>query len=175
MAWDSTMRVIENKSDSEMADIILSRFCNGDTKDGTRYSLGGLYVRPYVTYVSKDALNAIEKVDASIVNNEKGVCYKKLSVKAMGITREHNIPISVLYEHFKEKHKTGKLTWRYILKWMPKLHIALITEREDKEITKAGYHKKMPKELHDPKSCDPLARYKASGLNDWVLDMWPVE
>ena len=51
MAWDSTMKR-EGKSDNQMAHIVYSRFENGDTKAGVMYSLGGLYVRHYVTLVS---------------------------------------------------------------------------------------------------------------------------
>ena len=52
MAWDPTM-IKEGKTIAQRAHIVYSRFKEGDTKDGTKYSLGGLYVRKVVSYVSK--------------------------------------------------------------------------------------------------------------------------
>ena len=61
MAWDSTM-IKEGKSIDQRVHIVYSRFTNGDTKDGTKYSLGGLYVRKVTSYVSRNALDNILRV-----------------------------------------------------------------------------------------------------------------
>ena len=168
MAWDSTMRR-EGKSDKQMAHIAYSRFASGDTKDGTKYSLGGLYVRQYVTRVSKKALARIN--DPDVIVHGKGVDYWKLGgfVKK-GITREHVIPVSVLYDHLAKLYKQSKLTEAYILKLIPKLQIAVITKEEEKKLKDAHLNSSMPGRdaWWNSKTLDPLERYRAAGLDDSI-------
>lgn len=170
MAWDSTMRSeSEHKSDWEMAHIVYSRFVNGDTKDGIKYSLGGLYVHPIVKHVSVSALNNIEGVNPDAIVPGEGVDYTKLQVEKMGVTREHVIPVVELFDYFDEMRKQLKLTEKSILKFMPKLEIALITVEENNKLKDAHLSSSMPKGWW--KSCkrDPFDRYREAGLGD---DIW---
>ena len=168
MAWDSTLRIIEKKSEQEIAHIVMTKFQCGDTKDSIKYTLGGLYVRPTVSYVSKDAIRLIMAKNPAVVEKGAGVCYRKLKVEAVGVTREHIIPVSELYEHFKELFENSKLTERYILKFMKKLHIAVISDEENNAFSKAHLTRKMPEGWWSTKDLDPLARYRAAGLDDSI-------
>ena len=132
MAWDSTMRR-EGKNDEQMAHIVCCRFASGDTKDGIKYSLGGLYVHQYMTLVSKKALKCIKEKHPKMVIDGKGVdSWKLYDLEKMGVTREHVIPVSVRYNHLAELYARHRLTEAYILKLMSKLQIALITKKEEK-------------------------------------------
>lgn len=172
MAWDSTMRIIEHKTDKEIARIVMAKFECGDTKDSIKYSLGGLYVRPIVQYVSKNALKDIKRTNPSAVESGKGVVYRKLQVNTMGVTREHMIPVGELFDHFDEMHKKSKLTEKYILKFMQKLHIAVITKEENKKFSMAHLTRYMPTDWWKTKDLNPLDRYRAAGLDDsiWVTE-----
>jgi len=167
MAWDSTMRTVEGKTDQEMAHIVYSRFTNGDTKDGIKYSLGGLYVHPFVTRVSREALEGIVRINRQALVSGRGVDYKKLQVKKMGITREHVIPVAELYEHLASM---PKLTEQYILDFIPRLQIALISDAENEKLKKAHLNSAMPQNWWKSPDLDPFDRYRAAGLDDsiWV-------
>ena len=172
MAWDSTMRR-EGKTDEQIAHIVYSRFENGDTKAGVKYSLGGLYIRHYVTFVSKKALKRIKKNHPEMIVKGKGVDNWKLyDLENMGVTREHMIPISVLYRHLEKLYKSDKLTEAYILRLIPKLQIALITKEEEAKLRQAHLSRSMPDSDDWWKSDerDSLERYRAAGLYDsiWV-------
>lgn len=172
MAWDSTMRKpCENKSDDQIARVILSCFENGNTRDGTKYSIGGMYVRPMVSYVSKNALAAIGKGSDVFVPNV-GVRYFKLQVKKMGVTREHMIPIRETYMHLKSQYNKKRLTAKYLRRLMPKLCIAIITKEEDEKLSSNGYSRKMPAGWSMSGNFHPLDRYRAAGLTD---DIWVRE
>ena len=173
MAWDSTMRSeLEHKSDLEMAHIVYSRFVNGDTKDGIKYSLGGLYVHPIVSHVSVKALKEIRKVNPDAIRPGEGVDYTKLHVKKMGVAREHVIPVVELFDYFDEKRKQWKLTEESILKFMPKLEIALITVEGNDKLKDAHLSCSMPKGWWKSRKRDPFDRYREAGLND---DIWVPE
>lgn len=171
MAWDSTMKR-EGKSDNQMAHIVYSRFESGDTKAGVMYSLGGLYVRHYVTLVSKEALKRVEKNHPQVVVKGKGIDgWKLYDLEDMGVTREHVIPVLVLYRHLAKLHECGSLTEAYILELMPKLEIALITKEEEKKLRLAHFSRGMPgRDDWWKTGRDPLDRYRAAGLDDsiWV-------
>ena len=171
MAWDSTM-IKEGKTIDQRVRIVLSRCEANDTADGTKYSLGGLYVRKYISYVSKKALKRIPKKERNAISREKGVDYLRVKPKAWGVTREHMIPVSDLYEHLKKK----ELSKEYISSLMPKMHIALITQSENKKFKrkKLGMDltRSMPTEWWNTTTLDPLDRYRTAGLEDdiWVRD-----
>lgn len=179
MPWDSTMRVAEKgkkkRTDADLAHIIYSHFESGDTKDGIKYSIGGLYVREYVRYVSKKAWKNIAAKDPeAVANPSKGVVYSKLKVRDMQVTREHVIPVTVVYDHLKEKHDAGLLTKEYILQIMPKLFLAVITHDENRMLSKAGYRSTIPDGKWQPFKYDPLSRYEESELGDiWVKSCLP--
>lgn len=180
MPWDSTMRVAEKgkkkRTDADLAHIIYSHFESGDTKDGIKYSIGGLYVHEYVRYVSKEAWKLIADKDRSVVDGNKGVEYAKLKVRDMQVTREHVIPVSVVYDHLREKYDEGLLTEEYILQIMPKLFLAVITREENKKLSEAGYRSKIPADEWLPFKYDPLLRYEESKLgNIWVKSCLPKE
>ena len=80
MAWDETMRT-SGLSDKKMAQVVLSRFESGDTKDGIKFSLGGLYVYPTIgfEYVSKDALESIKRVNPEAIIDGVGVKYSAIA------------------------------------------------------------------------------------------------
>lgn len=168
MAWDSTMRIVEHKTDEEMARIVYTRFTSGDTKDATKYSIGGLYVHPYVKYVSRKALANIEEQNPNIIS-KLGVEYAKMQVKAMGITREHTIPVAETYRYFKKLFDEGRLSEDEILGFMPKLFMAVITEEENKLFSKVHLCRTMPVGWWESKELDPLKRYRDAGLGD---DIW---
>lgn len=175
MAWDATMRTVENKTDEEMAHIVYTRFTSGDTKEGIKYSLGGLYVRKVVTRVSHDALNEIlQKKPKALVNEDgvNGIDYKKLNGVKLEITREHIIPVLELYSHLEARYREGTLTEAYILQLMPTLEIALISKEEDQKLRDALLTKSMPKGWWEKPDRDPLDRYRAAGLPDaiWVTE-----
>lgn len=175
MAWDATMRTVENKTDEEMAHIVYTRFTSGDTKDGIKYSLGGLYVRKVVTCVSHKALKGILQWNPKVLieeNGVKGIDYKKLEVMKMGVTREHIIPVSELYSHLATCYRDGTLTEAYILEMMKTLEIALISKEEDQMLRDAHLNKSMPKGWWEKLDRDPLDRYRAAGLSDeiWVTE-----
>ena len=172
MPWDSTMRVKEKKDDATLARIICSHFESGDTKDGIKYSIGGLYVREYVRYVSKEAWKLIADKDQSAVDGSKGVEYSKLKVRDMQVTREHVIPVAVVYDHLKEKYDAGLLTKEYIMQIMPKLFLAVITRDENGKLSK--YKSSIPGGKWQPFKYDPLSRYEKSELGDiWVKSCLP--
>lgn len=175
MAWDSTMYK-EKKTDKEMAHIVYSRFKAGDTKDGIKYSLGGLYVRPIVKYVSNAAYEALidyektNKVKSSVIIDGVGLWYDKLTVKKMGITREHMLPVNALYEYFNKLYKEKILNEAYIVSLIKKLHIAIITDKENKILSSKNHlSRKMPNGWWDKDEADILDRYRISGLSD---DIW---
>lgn len=167
MAWDSTMRIGEKKSEKDLAHIAYCRFESNDTKDGTKYSLGGLYVRQHVTLVSKDALDRIRDCDPSAVVPGKGVLYKKINIRNMKVTREHVIPVEALFQHLKEKFEKKTLTERYIRGLMPKLQLALITPEQNKVLNDAGYNRCMPKSWKWSTD-DILMRYWHAGFTDSI-------
>ena len=170
------MRVKEKKDDATLARIICSHFESGDTKDGIKYSIGGLYVREYVRYVSKEAWKLIADKDRSAVDGSKGVVYSKLKVRDMQVTREHVIPVAVVYDHLKEKYDEGSLTEEYILQIIPKLFLAVITREENKKLSEAGYRSDIPGGKWQPFKYDPLLRYEESELDDiWVKSCLPKE
>lgn len=168
MAWDSTMKVLERKTNKQMAHIVYTRFMSGDTKDATKYSIGGLYVRSYVKRVSRKALENIKKQNPDAVS-KRGVAYKKIRVKAMKITREHTIPIEETYRYFRGMFDAGCLSEEKILGFMPKLFLALITEKENRKLSAAHLSRKMPDGWWDSEELDPLKRYRDAGLGD---DIW---
>jgi len=169
MAWDDTMRIVEGKSDQELAHIVYSRFANGDTKNGIKYSLGGLYVRRIITRVSKTAWAKILEINPDAAERGKGVYYNKLEVRKMGITREHVIPVAELFEHFSRRKK---LTEKYICDFIPRLEIALITEKENKKLIAAHLNSAMPAGWWASSKLDPLDRYRAAGLDDSIWMKW---
>lgn len=179
MAWDSTMRVAEKgkkkRTDADLAHIIYSHFKSGDTKDGIKYSIGGLYVDEYVRYVSKEAWKNISAKDPeAVADPSKGVVYSRLKVRNMEVTREHVIPVAVVYDHLKEKYDARLLTEEYILQIMPKLFLAVITHEENKKLSEAGYRSKIPADEWQPFKYDPLSRYEKSELGDiWVKSCLP--
>lgn len=168
MAWDSTMRIKEGKTDEAIAHIIMAKFECGDTKDSIKYSLGGLYVRPIVQFVSKSALREIKRVNPNAVKKGEGVLYEALQVSAMNVTREHIIPVGELFSHFNKMYEKSKLTEKYILKFMQKLHIAVITKEENKKFSSAHLTRFMPKGWWGTKDLDPLDRYRVAGLDDSI-------
>ena len=170
MAWDSTMKR-EDKSDKQMAHIVYSRFYNEDTKAGVKFSRGGLYVRHYVTFVSEEALKRVKKNHPQMIVAGEGVDNWKLyDLENMGVTREHIIPVSVLYRHLSELHARGKLTEAYILKLIPELQIALITKEEEAKLRLAHFGCEMPggDDWWGKKGRDPLDRYREAGLDDSI-------
>ncbi len=179
MSWDPTMRIPprgENpKTDEQMARIVLSRFKSGDTKDGTKYSMGGLSVRPIIRLVSRTALESIRRVDPTFVLPGQGIRYNRLPVERMGITREHVIPVEELYGYFKRLFDQGNLTETTIRTIMPKLEIAVITEEENQNLKDAGLNKRMPPGWWETQDLDPLARYRAAGLDDTIWVDWNEE
>ncbi len=164
------MRISEHKSNKEMARIVFSRFQNGDTKDGIKYSLGGLYVYKYVKLVSKDALQLIKKNNPEALVTGKGIDYTKLRVTKAMVMREHIIPVASLYQHLADKGE--KLTEGYILKIMPLLEIALITKEQNKKLKQAGLNSKMLEGWWTSKERNPLDRYRYAGLLD---EIWAKE
>lgn len=175
MSWDSTMRSKkERKDDAQMAHIVFSRFESRDTKDGTKYSIGGLYVRPVVTRVSKGALKQIKEKNLEAYSPGEGIIYSKLKVTKAEVTREHVIPVEELYKHFVELYERHSLTERYIRSLIPKLEIAIITCKENKKLVDAGLNSKMPDGWWSGKTLDPLDRYREAGLRDaiWAKDFY---
>jgi len=164
----------EKKSPEDMARILYSRFKAKDTANGIQYSLGGIYVRSIVSYVSQKARRQIEDVsEDAIAKDEQGNCigiyYAKVRPSVMGVRREHMIPISAAYQHlndvYKSKRCKEKEFEKYIVKLRQRLHIALITEEEDKvlnvkarETAPNNWWKLTCKEL--------LSRYNDAGLTD---------
>lgn len=179
MPWDSTMRVAEKgkkkRTNADLAHIIYSHFESGDTKDGIKYSIGGLYVHEYVRYVSKEAWKNISAKDPeAVADPSKGVVYSRLKVRNMEVTREHVIPVAVVYDHLKEKYDAGLLTRKYIMQIMPKLFLAVITREENKKLSGAGYRSGIPGDKWQPFEYDPLSRYEESELGDiWVKSCLP--
>ena len=176
MAWDSTM-IKEGKTIAERVHIVYSRFTNGDTKDGTKYSLGGLYVRKVTSYVSRNALENILRVfpDALVYddNNRRiGIEYQKVTPESCGVTREHMIPVAEAYQYFSILHREGRLTEETIKAFMPKLHIAFIKVDENRKFKDVHLTKKMPPNWWNSPALDPLDRYRAAGLGD---DMWEMD
>ena len=177
MSWDSTMRK-EGKPDKEMARIVYCRFCIGDTKEGTKFSLGGLYVHSIVKRVSKEALKRIKDEDPDAVDPGNGVRYNRVKPKAMGVTREHVIPVEELYKHFDRQFRKGELTVQSILDIMPMLEIAVITKEQNGKFKrkvngmKKSLTRSMPPGWWDSSSRDPFGRYRAAGLDDsiWVKE-----
>ena len=170
MAWDTTMRGDkERKSDKQLAHIVYTRFESGDTKDGIKFSLGGLYVREHVGLISKEALKNIYRIDPGVEITDKGVAYGVLPVGKMRVTYEHIIPVEALYQHLAQLYRDDKLSERYIVKLIPMLMIAVITTEENKMLRNAGYNETMPTEWSWSMR-DPLMRYRAAGLDDsiWV-------
>jgi len=172
MPWDPTLRnATEDKSDAQIARIVISRFESGDTKDGTKYSIGGMYVRPIVSYVSKKALAAIGK-KSDLVKPGLGVMYDKLKVAKNGVTREHMIPTRVAYEYLKKLYEGNRLTEKRLRRIMPKLCIAIIKKEENQVLVDGGYSRNMPEGWSMDRSFHPLDRYRAAGLKD---DIWARE
>ncbi|MBQ9430575.1 MAG: hypothetical protein IJU44_03385 [Kiritimatiellae bacterium] len=176
MAWDPTM-IKEGKTIAQRAHIVYSRFKEGDTKDGTKYSLGGLYVRKVVSYVSKKALKEILSVfpDSLVYDNDGrrvGIDYGRVTPEKCGVTREHMIPVNEAFQYMNRLFSAGRLTEDTIKAFMPKLHIALITREENSRLSAAHYSRKMPKGWWDSPALNPLERYRAAGLGDdiWVMD-----
>ncbi len=173
------MRVAEKgkkkRSDADLAHIIYSHFESGDTKDGIKYSLGGLYVHEYVRHVSKKAWKNIAAKDPeAVADPSKGVVYSRLKVRDMEVTREHVIPVAVVYDHLKEKYDAGLLSKEYIMQIMPKLFLAVITRDENGKLSK--YKSSIPGGKWRPFKYDPLLRYKESRLGDiWVKSCLPKE
>ena len=175
MAWDSTMRFTpENKTDLQMAHIVFSRFTNGDTKDGTKYSLGGLYVHPVTTMVSKKALGILKTKFGNeiLAENGIGIDYHWVNTKfgkvSKEVTREHVIPIEALYQYFLQKYRVRELSEQTILDFMPKLHIAIIAKEENAKLKERGLNKKMPEGWWETSNHDPLERYRQAGLGDSI-------
>ncbi len=175
MAWDSTL---VNKQIDQRVGIVLSRFEANDTADGTKYSLGGLYVRECISYVSKKAVKRIPRKERNAIVRGRGVKYNRVKPGAWGVTREHMIPISDMYEHLVRVKELsgGKLPKECIARLMPKMHIALITKRENRKFKrkKRGVDLtcSMPAGWWDTTALDPLDRYRAVGLGD---DIWEMD
>ena len=170
MAWDTTMRSeAGNRTDADLAQIVYSRFESGDTKLGIKFSLGGLYVREYIRLISKEALKNIRKINSTFTVPDEGVPYGTLSLRKMGITYEHVIPVESLYKHLAQLYRDGKLTERYIAKLIPMLNIAVISTKENKMLREAGYNETMPKDWSWSRR-DPLMRYRAAGLDDSIWE-----
>ena len=128
-----------------------------------------MYVRQYVKYVSKKALARID--DPDVIVPGKGVDYWKLGgFKKHKITREHIIPVSVLYDHLLKLYKQSKLTESYIVKLIPKLQIAVITKEEEQKLKDAHLNSSMPGRdaWWNSRNLDPLKRYRAAGLDDSI-------
>lgn len=171
MAWDDT-----TAKKSKKARIVYSRFKTGDTKNGIKYSLGGLYVRRIVSYVSNMALGRIKKKSPRALAYDDsgaliGVYYHKIRPKLSGVRREHMIPISAAYLHLKKLFEEKKLSEDYIVKLCSKLHMSCITEEEDAQLNRksrqcasSGWWKMS--------SVNRLKRYRDAGLEDkiWVKD-----
>ena len=149
-----------------MAHIVYTRFTSNDTKDGTKYSLGGLYVRPIITLVSSDALKLIKKKNREAIVPGKGIDYAKLKVSVAGVTREHVIPVEALYQHLDDMG--DRLTERIIRKMMPKLEIAIITKDQNQKLKEAGLNSAMPEGWWQRKNLDPLERYRCANLLDSI-------
>lgn len=171
MPWDSTMRGGKSpKTDAELAHIVYSRFNEKDTKAGVKFSLAGLYVYPYITHVSRNALKAIRDTFPEAIVQGRGIDHKKLSPRRANVTFEHVIPVEASYQYLNERAKQGVLTENDIIALMPKLLLAIITTDENKKLTAAGFHSVMPTGWWDSPLRDPLERYRKSGLLDriWV-------
>ena len=167
----------EGKTIDQRVHIVYSRFTNGDTKNGTKYSLAGLYVRKVISYVSKNALENILRVfpNALVYDNNNrriGVDYLKVQPEKCGVTREHMLPGEEAYKYFSRLYRERHLTEDVIRAFMPKLHIAFITKEENKRFSAVRLTKKMSVGWWNTTALDPLDRYRAAGLaNDiWVED-----
>lgn len=168
MAWDDTMDQLKKSH------IVYSRFKAGDTKNGIRYSLGGLYVRRVVSYVSNAALRKIKKKAPKALAYDKsgtcvGVYYHRIRPEEFGVRREHMIPISAAYLHLQKLFEGKKLSERYIARLCSKLHIACIADDQDNRLNRksrqcapSGWWKMSP--------ANRLKRYRDAGLGDeiWV-------
>lgn len=188
MAWDSTLH--REKTVDERISIVYSRFAAGDTADGTKYSLGGLYVHRVVSYVSKRALeNLINAANAKNLSeadlfefdangNKVGVIYNRLTPKDCGITREHVIPVNETYNYLCNCFRDTNLiadrrrNEQIIRKLFPKLHIAYITTDEDRRLSNYHLQRRMPDGWWTSSNLDPLDRYRCAELGDdiWVKD-----
>ena len=169
MPWDTSMKKLTSE---EKAHIVFSRFKCPDTKLGTKYSLGGLYVQSIVKHVSVNALSIIQNKIPNAVIPGEGVDYDLVTdSKRLGITREHVIPVEDLFNHFYDLNQAHTLTEKTILDFLPKLEIAIITAEENKKF-KGGLSKKMPEGWWDSTTLDPFDRYRAAGLDDGI---WATE
>ena len=169
MPWDTSMKKLTSE---EKAHIVFSRFKCPDTKLGTKYSLGGLYVQSIVKHVSVNALSIIQNKIPNAVIPGEGVDYDLVTdSKRLGITREHVIPVEDLFNHFYGLNQAHTLTEKTILDFLPKLEIAIITAEENKKF-KGGLSNKMPPGWWDSTDLDPFDRYRAAGLEDSI---WATE
>lgn len=91
-----------------------------------------------------------------------------IKVNELNVTKEHIIPVNALYNHFKELYDKSRLTENYILWFMQKLHIAIITKAENKKFSDAHLTRSMPKGWWNSEKLDPFERYRAVGLNDEI-------
>jgi len=172
MPWDAT--IIE-KSDEEKASIILSHFTSGDTKTGTKYALASLYVHPIVNRFSKSALERIRQCEPRAVVPGGGVYYNKICPKRMMVRREHVIPVESLYQRFMKLFDKGQRDKETILAMMPKLEIAVITNEEEHQLSQRGFRSSMTDGWWETPGLDPLARYRAAGLDDTIWVNWEEE
>ena len=169
MPWDISMKDLPSE---EKAHIVFSRFKCPDTKLGTKYSLGGLYVQSIVNHVSVNALSIIRNKIPNAVIPGEGVDYDLVTdSKRLGITREHVIPVEALFNHFYGLNKAHTLTEKTILGFLPKLEVAIITKEENKKFT-GGLSNKMPPGWWNSTDLDPFDRYRAAGLDDSI---WATE
>lgn len=169
MPWDSSMKKLEPK---QKVHIVFTRFACPDTKYGIKFSLAGLYVRPIVKHVSVNALTIIRNNIPDAVIPGEGVSYDDLkSLKNLGITRDHVIPVEDLFQHIDALNKAHTLTEKTILGFLPKLEIAIITAEENRKFS-GGLSAKMPLGWWKSKALDPFDRYRAAGLDDGI---WATE
>lgn len=179
--WDYSFRSKrEQKTDKEIARIIMSRFQAGDTHLGKEFSIGGAYDYPVLTYVSKKALALIKKRGLKSRILPTGVLNGNFPkerkdgriVKKDSLTKEHMIPIKEVLAHFQNLYDHKALSEAYIESFIKKLQIALICDEENDLLVQAGYNEVMPDGWWNGEKMDPLDRYRKAGLPDsiWVRD-----
>ena len=156
--YDTTLY---KKTPKQQARIILSRFESGDTEMGIRFSIGGLYLRDFITCVSCEALAYIKEFKPEWLKN--GVLKRRGGYS--GLIIEHTIPVNVTYSHFKKLYAGGKLTEDYIERLIKsgRLMCALVTKKENDTKFNKALKDKCPPEWDFEKG-DPLARYNAAAI-----------
>ena len=185
MGWDTSLR--GQKTDREIAELLLALFKCGQTKVGICYTLGGVYVEEAFSRVSKKALEVIKKNAEAKINkwasvrilNDR-VLYaefpkirkmeggKQVIDKERRVTIEHVIPVDALYRELARRFEKSELTAEYIESLIPKMQVALIRDDENALLNKK--HKStMPAGWWTSKELDPLDRYREAGLGD---DIW---